>query len=132
MGNIRTLGDLRCAGHKSRSVKDEMRDNLLQKLARHEPLFPGIVGYDQTVVPALLDAILARHSFIMLGLRGQAKSRLLRALVTLLDPEIPAVAGCEIHDDPLRPICQRCRPWPCNRNPSLSPTHGPTLPVGGA
>jgi magnesium chelatase subunit I len=109
MGNISTLGDLRCAGHKSRSVKDEMRDNLLQKLARHEPLFPGIVGYDQTVIPALLDAVLARHSFIMLGLRGQAKSRLLRALVTLLDPEIPAVAGCEIHDDPLSPICRRCR-----------------------
>jgi magnesium chelatase subunit I len=109
MGDLKTIGDLRRAGYSSRSVKDEMRESLLRKLATREPLFPGIVGYDQTVVPALLNAILARQSFIVLGLRGQAKSRLLRSLVTLLDAGLPAVAGCEIHDDPLRPICQRCR-----------------------
>ena len=73
------------------------------------PIFPGIVGYDDTVVPQIVNAILSRHNFILLGLRGQAKSRILRALTTLLDPEMPYVAGCEIHDNPYAPICRRCR-----------------------
>ncbi len=109
MTGATTLGELKSAGVASRSVRDEMRANLLRKIAAREPLFPGIVGYEQTVIPALVNAILARHHIILLGLRGQAKSRLLRSLVTLLDPEIPAVAGCEIHDDPFQPICRRCR-----------------------
>jgi magnesium chelatase subunit I len=104
-----TLGALRAAGWNSRSVKDEVRGNLIARKRAGAPLFPGIVGFDRTVIPSVENAILARHDFILLGLRGQAKSRLLRALSTLLDPWLPAVAGCEIHDDPLRPVCKRCR-----------------------
>ena len=92
-----------------RSVKDELRSNLAAALRSGRPLFPGIIGYDDTVVPQVVNAILSRHNFILLGLRGQAKTRLLRALVSLLDPEIPVVAGCEIHDDPLHPLCASCR-----------------------
>jgi magnesium chelatase subunit I len=87
-----------------RSVKDEMRANLIARLPSDEPLFPGVIGYDDTVVPQLVNAVLSRHNFILLGLRGQAKSRLLRAMVTLLDPEIPIVAGSEINDNPFAPI----------------------------
>src|SRR5262245_22841981 len=105
----RTLGELKRAGYKSRSVKDEIRANLRAKLAAHEPLFPGIVGYDDTVIPQLVNAILSRHDFILLGLRGQAKTRLLRALVTLLDPELPVVAGSETNDDPLAPQSEHAR-----------------------
>ena len=72
-------------------------------------MFPGIVGYDDTVIPQIVNAVLSRHNFILLGLRGQAKSRILRALTNLLDPELPYVAGCEIHDNPYAPICRRCR-----------------------
>jgi magnesium chelatase subunit I len=104
-----TLGALRSAGYHPRSVKDEVRSNLRRMLATSTALFPGIIGYEQTVIPALTNALLARHNIILLGLRGQAKSRILRALVTLLDAGVPVVAGCEIHDDPLRPICRRCR-----------------------
>jgi magnesium chelatase subunit I len=105
----RTYGALRRstwsdASYACRSVKDEMRSNLLQRLTRDEPLFPGVIGYEDTVVPQLVNAVLSRHNFILLGLRGQAKSRLLRALVTLLDPEIPIVAGSEINDNPFAPI----------------------------
>ncbi|HKT70571.1 MAG TPA: hypothetical protein VJP83_14095, partial [Terriglobales bacterium] len=92
-----------------RRVKDEMRDNLVVRLQQEGPLFPGIVGYDDTVVPQIVNAILSRHNFILLGLRGQAKSRILRALATLLDPQLPYVAGCEIHDNPYAPICRRCQ-----------------------
>jgi magnesium chelatase subunit I len=92
-----------------RGVKDELRSNLSAALRAGRPLFPGIIGYDDTVVPQVVNAILSRHNFILLGLRGQAKTRLLRALVSLLDPEIPVVAGCEIHDDPLNPLCASCR-----------------------
>jgi magnesium chelatase subunit I len=95
--------------YQRRSVKDEMRDNLRAKLAGGETLFPGVLGYEDTVVPRVVNAILSRHNFILLGLRGQAKSRLLRALTTLLDEQIPTVAGCEIHDDPWAPLCKRCR-----------------------
>jgi magnesium chelatase subunit I len=108
-----SLGSLREAVKAGRvlhrSVKDELRSNLAAALRSGRPLFPGIIGYDDTVVPQIVNAILSRHNFILLGLRGQAKTRLLRALVSLLDPEIPVVPGCEIHDDPLRPLCASCR-----------------------
>jgi len=106
---FQTLGDLRRSGYKSRPVKQEIRDNLVRKLQAGEPLFPGIIGFDDTVVPQLVNAILSRHNFILLGLRGQAKSRILRGLTDLLDERIPVVPGCEIHDDPLRPLCAACR-----------------------
>jgi magnesium chelatase subunit I len=106
---LQTLGDLRRSGFKSRPVKQEIRDNLVRKLQAGEPLFPGIIGFDDTVVPQLVNAILSRHNFILLGLRGQAKSRILRGLTDLLDERIPVVPGCEIHDDPLRPLCASCR-----------------------
>ena len=105
-----TLGELRRqTGGRSRSVKQEIRDNLVRKLQAGKPLFPGIIGYDDTVIPQLVNAILSRHNFILLGLRGQAKSRILRALIDLLDDQIAVVPGCEIHDDPLNPICGACR-----------------------
>src|SRR5690606_15874151 len=97
------------AGHARRSVKDEVRDNLIAKLRAGDPIFPGIVGYDDTVVPQIVNAILARHTFILLGLRGQAKSRILRALTSLLDEQVPVMPGCEINDDPLAPLCAACR-----------------------
>src|SRR5580692_7806428 len=96
---------------QSRSVKDELRENLAARLRAcpDEAIFPGIVGYEDTVVPQIVNAILSRHNFILLGLRGQAKSRILRALTALLDPFMPYLAGCEIHDNPYAPICRRCR-----------------------
>src|SRR5216684_231354 len=110
----RTLGELRKSAFseqrlRNRKVKDELRDNLINKLRSGETIFPGIIGYDDTVVPQLVNAVLLRHNFILLGLRGQAKSRILRALTALLDPQLPCVAGCEIHDNPYDPICRRCR-----------------------
>ena len=92
-----------------RSVKDEMRANLIARLRDKRPLFPGIIGFDDTVIPQVINAVLSRHNFILLGLRGQAKTRLLRALVELLDDEIPVVPGCEIHDTPVAPLCAECR-----------------------
>ncbi len=92
-----------------RTVQEEVRENLIQALRGGGPLFPGIIGYDDSVVPQLVNALLSQHNFILLGLRGQAKTRLLRALVTLLDEEIPVMPGCEINDDPLAPICAACR-----------------------
>ncbi len=109
MAAIDTIGALRKSGYRSRTVKQEIRDNLVEKLRTGETLFPGIIGYDETVVPQLVNAVLSGHNFILLGLRGQAKSRILRGLVGLLDAEIPVIAGCEIHDDPLAPICASCR-----------------------
>src|SRR6476659_4265482 len=110
---ISTVGDLRRAIDDGvvprRSVHQEVRENLITKLRSGEPLFPGIVGYDETVVPQLVNALLSQHNFILLGLRGQAKTRLLRALMTLLDEEIPVMPGCELNDDPLAPICASCR-----------------------
>lgn len=97
------------ARYAQRSVKDEMRENLLQKLKAGARLFPGIVGYDETVIPRLVNAILSKHHMILLGLRGQAKSRILRNLTHFLDEEIPAIEGCEIHDNPYAPICAACR-----------------------
>jgi len=109
-----TLGELKKSPfhrlHGSgRSVKEEMRANLQELLRGKEALFPGIVGYDETVLPQLVNAILSKHNMILLGLRGQAKSRILRSLARFLDEWIPAVAGCEIHDSPYAPICRACR-----------------------
>src|SRR5947207_9029454 len=104
MERARTLGELKAAGYKSVAVKDEMRANLICKLKRREKLFPGIVGYDETVVPQLVNAILSRHNLILLGLRGQAKSRITRQLTNLLDEYIPIIAGSEVNDDPFNPI----------------------------
>ncbi|HET9948701.1 MAG TPA: hypothetical protein VFQ22_07255, partial [Longimicrobiales bacterium] len=99
-----TLAELQASGYRSQSVKEELRANLVRKLQRGEELFPGVRGYDDTVVPQIVNAILARHDFILLGLRGQAKSRILRQLVMLLDEEIPILAGSEVNDDPLAPV----------------------------
>jgi magnesium chelatase subunit I len=109
-----TLGDLRSYKNfesrlAGRAVKDELRENLICKLERREPLFPGIVGYEDTVVPQIVNAVLSRHNFILLGLRGQAKTKLIRMLVSLLDEQTPYVAGCEIRDNPFAPICRACR-----------------------
>src|ERR671924_201482 len=110
---VSTVGELRRAVKAGsvphRTVHEEVRENLITRLRAGGPLFSGIIGYDDTVVPQLINALLSRHNFILLGLRGQAKTRLLRALVTLLDEAIPVMAGCEINDDPLAPICAGCR-----------------------
>jgi magnesium chelatase subunit I len=109
MRRAKTLGELKQTEWGSpdrwkRSVKDELRANLLARLERGEPVFPGIVGYEETVVPQVINAVLARHNFILLGLRGQAKSRILRGLAGLLDDEMPALAGSEVNDNPFHPI----------------------------
>ncbi len=105
---LRTLGELKRAGYRTRPVRIEMRDNLLERLRRKERALPGIVGYDQTVLPEIENGVLAGHHMILLGERGQAKSRIIRALATLLDEYVAAVEGCEINDDPFAPICGRC------------------------
>src|SRR4051812_5768111 len=106
---IPTLGEPKQAPLHSRPLKQEIRDNLVRKLKTGEAPFPGLIGYDETVVPRLVNAILSKHNFILLGLRGQAKSRILRGLLDLLDDQIAVVPGCEIHDDPLAPLCSSCR-----------------------
>ena len=121
-----TLGALRAShfaapGLAGRSVKDELRANLIAKLQRKEPLFPGIVGYEDTVVPQVVNAVLSKHNFILLGLRGQAKTRLVRMLTTLLDPHVPYIAGSEIHDDPFHPITKQAR--------DLIQKHGDDTPI---
>jgi magnesium chelatase subunit I len=110
----KTLGELRRSAWSEektahRTVRHELRENLLQKLEKGEAAFPGVHGYDDTVTPQIVNALLSRHHFILLGLRGQAKSRILRGLVNFLDPHIPVVAGCEINDNPYAPICRACR-----------------------
>ncbi len=107
-----TLGDLQSSGWRSRSVRDELRDNLVTLLAAGRPIgerWPGILGYEATVLPQIENAILSKHDFILLGLRGQAKTRLLRMLVRFLDPEMPALDGCDVHEDPFHPITGRGR-----------------------
>ena len=110
-----TLGELRSSTQfseaclKTRSVKDELRANLIHRLQAQETLFPGIVGFEDTVVPQIVNAVLSKQNFILLGLRGQAKSRILRALTALLDEQMPYIAGCEIRDNPYKPLCKRCR-----------------------
>ncbi|MEP6535267.1 MAG: magnesium chelatase [Bryobacteraceae bacterium] len=110
----RTLGALRQSAYTEerlagRSVKDELRANLICRLRTGETLFPGVVGYEDTVTPQIVNAVLSRHNFILLGLRGQAKTRIIRLLTTLLDDTVPYIAGCEIRDNPYTPICKRCR-----------------------
>jgi len=105
----RSLGALREAGHRPRSVKDEIRTNLLDRLRTGQTAFPGIVGFDETVLPQLESALLAGHDFVLLGERGQGKTRVMRTLVELLDEWSPVVEGCEINDDPAAPVCTRCR-----------------------
>jgi magnesium chelatase subunit I len=109
MTSAATLGELRAAGYPDRSVKEELRGNLLARLRSGERLFPAIVGYEDSVIPAMERAVLAGHDVIVLGERGQAKSRMMRYLVELLDEQVPAIAGCEVHDHPYHPICARCR-----------------------
>jgi len=109
-----TLGALRASRFSedriaTRTVKDEIRQNLICKLQRKEPLFPGIVGFEETVVPHIVNALLSRHNFILLGLRGQAKTRIIRLLATLLDEKLPYIAGCEIRDNPYAPLCRQCQ-----------------------
>jgi magnesium chelatase subunit I len=126
MTQASTLGELKqtewaSPARRQRTVKDEMRENLICLLENGSPLFPGIVGYEETVLPQLVNAILSRHNFILLGLRGQAKSRILRQLVTLLDEEIPFIAGSEVNDDPFDPISKYGR--------ELIAEHGDQTPI---
>jgi magnesium chelatase subunit I len=119
--DIGTVGELRASGYHSRSVKEEMRSNLVDRLRRGESLLPGIIGYDETVLPQVENAILAGQDIILLGERGQAKSRIARSLVGLLDEWMPAVAGAELHDDPLRPVSPYAR--------ALLAEHGDATPI---
>lgn len=105
--NIKTLGELKAAGYRSKSVRDELRDNLIVRLKEKLPVFAGIVGYESTVIPEIERAILSRHSINLLGLRGQAKTRIARSMVDLLDEYIPVVQGSELNDDPLKPVSLR-------------------------
>jgi len=105
----KTLDDLKKSGYQDFTVREEIRNNMVAKLQAGEDIFPGIIGYDQTVIPHIINAVLAGHDIIFLGERGQAKTRLMRNLVNLLDEEIPVVRGCEINDHPYRPVCRRCR-----------------------
>jgi magnesium chelatase subunit I len=116
-----TIGQLRASGHRDRTVKEELRENLLERLRSGEPLFPSIIGFEQSVVPTLERGILAGHDLILLGERGQAKTRLIRHLVGLLDESTPVITGCEVNDHPFRPICARCR--------ELASTDGDTVPI---
>ncbi|MBI5375191.1 MAG: magnesium chelatase [Candidatus Schekmanbacteria bacterium] len=108
MKNVKTIGELKASGYVSKPIREEMRFNLIRALKSKERLFPGIIGYDETVIPHLENAILSGHHMIFLGERGQGKTRMIRSLTNLLDPFIPVIAGCEIGDDPLRPICAEC------------------------
>jgi magnesium chelatase subunit I len=109
MNKARTVGELRSSGYQPKSVKQELRDNLIARLRTGEALFPGIVGYEESVQPQIENAILSGQDIVFLGERGQAKTRMARLLIGLLDPEVPALAGCEINDSPFAPICQACR-----------------------
>ncbi len=103
-----TLEELKRSGYKVLPVKEEMRRNLISKLGKGEVLFPGIIGYDKTVIPSIVNAILAKHDMILLGLRGQAKTRIARSLISLLDEQVPFIRGCEIYDNPYHPVCKHC------------------------
>src|SRR6187455_3385057 len=101
---VKTLGELKKSGYKSKSVKEEIRQNLIKKLETGEDTFPGIIGYEDTVIPDTERALLSRHNILFLGLRGQAKTRMARQMTDLLDEYIPVIDGSEINDDPLRPL----------------------------
>ncbi|HSK29034.1 MAG TPA: sigma 54-interacting transcriptional regulator, partial [Candidatus Limnocylindria bacterium] len=109
MSEVKTLGELKKNGIEVLSVRDEMRKNLVRRLESGERILPGIIGYDETVIPEIENAILAGHHMVFLGERGQGKSRIIRGLISLLDERIPIVKGCEINDNPYHPICRACR-----------------------
>ena len=109
MSRPRTLGALKAAGYRPRSLKDEIRENLIARLRSGEKLFPSIIGYEHTVEPQIVNALLSRHDFILLGLRGQAKTRLLRSLARFLDEWIPAIEGCPLNSDPCHPLTHHAR-----------------------
>ena len=121
MLRIRTLGELKASGYQPRSVKDELRANLIQKIRQKETIFPGIYGFDDTVLPDVERAILSRHNILLLGLRGQAKTRIARMLIHLLDEYIPVVSGSELNDDPLAPISRVAK--------DLIAEHGENTPI---
>ena len=102
--NIHTLGQLKAAGYQPQSVKEELRQNLIRRMKAKESIFPGVIGYEETVIPDLQRAILSKHNIILLGLRGQAKTRIARQLTGLLDEYIPIVAGSDMNDDPMQPL----------------------------
>jgi magnesium chelatase subunit I len=104
-----TLGELKSSGYRVRPLREEMRDNLLEMIESKKEIFPGIIGYSHTVIPQVENALIAGHDLIFLGERGQAKSRIMRQLINLLDEKIPVIQGCEINDNPFHPICKRCR-----------------------
>src|SRR5437667_11471207 len=101
---IKTLGALKASGYRPKSIKEELRDNLIIKLQKKENTFPGIVGYEDSVIPDVERALLSKHNILFLGLRGQAKTRMARLMTELLDEYIPAISGSDINDDPLKPI----------------------------
>lgn len=107
--DLKTVGDLKRANYRVLTVREEIRKNLLEKLERREKIFPEMWGYEETVIPQLINALIAGHDIILLGERGQGKSKLIRSLVSLLDEYVPAIAGCEINDNPFNPICARCQ-----------------------
>src|SRR5213593_4631437 len=109
MGKPLTVGELRHSGYTPRSVKQELRDNLISRLRSGAPLFSGIIGFEGSVIPQIENAILSGQDIVFLGERGQAKSRLIRSLASLLDAEVPVIDGCEINDNPYAPICRACR-----------------------
>ena len=109
ISKIKTLGELKSSGYKPRSIKDEIRDNLIERLQKNKPSFDGIIGYEETVIPDVERALLSRHNILFLGLRGQAKTRMARQMTQLLDEHIPVIAGSEINDDPLRPVSKYAR-----------------------
>src|SRR5437764_872979 len=104
-----TVGELRASGYRPVRVKDEIRNNLVRKIRAGEAVFPGLIGYEHTVVPEVVRALLAGHDLLLLGQRGQGKTRLLRRLTDLLDEAVPTLAGCELRDDPLAPVSGRAR-----------------------
>src|SRR5213594_3725689 len=109
MSKPRTIGELRASGYQPKTVKQELRDNLIARIRKGTALFPGIVGYEESVLPQIENAILSGQDIVFLGERGQAKTRMARLLTDLLDDEVPALAVCEINDNPFAPICQACR-----------------------
>src|SRR3954471_7303727 len=119
--NIKTLGELKRSGYKPRSIKEEIRENLITKIKSRENPFVGIIGYEDTVIPDTERALLSRHNILFLGLRGQAKTRMARQMTDLLDEYIPVVAGSEINDDPLKPLSKFAK--------DLIAAHGDETPI---
>ena len=121
INKIKNIGALKKSAYKNRNVRSELRENLIRKIELKEDLFPGILGYEDTIIPDLQNAILSKHDFILLGLRGQAKSRILRSFINLLDDYIPIIEGSEINDHPFEPISKYGR--------ELVQKHGDDTPI---